>query len=289
MRYERESVASRGRGFTLVELLVVIAIIALLLAILMPSLARSREMARRAACGSNLHQIHVAHRKWTVDNKGHYVAGQPAYPDESEGHYAVWGRNFADEEKKLKDSLASGGNYDRRYIRYGKYRKHGVLVKNKMTEGDAFYCPSWSHPSIQFETSKDGVGGWFDGGNVPSGQEYMQTSYHYNSQFGSNLYDDDSRWRSAHDALDEPTAALMSDAFSDPEGRGVEQHHGNGYNVLYLDGRVRFIDDSDGRILGGAGDKVKVADLNDGKSFEDDYETQAKAWLIFEGREELID
>ena len=59
--------------------------------------------------------------------------------------------------------------------------------------------------------------------------------------------------------------------------------------LKFLDGRVRFIDDSDGRILGGAGDKVKVADLNGGNTFEKDYKTQAKAWLIFEGREELID
>src|SRR5277367_3945196 len=62
----------RHTGFTLIELLVVIAIIAMLAALLLPTLARSHEKAERAACKSNMHQLCLAIIMYADDYQGYF-------------------------------------------------------------------------------------------------------------------------------------------------------------------------------------------------------------------------
>ena len=58
----------RARAFTLIELLVVISIIALLLAILMPALRRTRAQAREVVCRSQLKQTVLGALLWAEDH-----------------------------------------------------------------------------------------------------------------------------------------------------------------------------------------------------------------------------
>jgi len=57
----------RRKGFTLIELLVVVAIIALLISILLPSLARARELSKRTVCASQLSGIGKAIKTYVND------------------------------------------------------------------------------------------------------------------------------------------------------------------------------------------------------------------------------
>jgi len=58
----------RGRiGFTLIELLVVIAIIAIIAALLLPSLSRAKAAGQSAACKSNLRQIGIGLNLYASD------------------------------------------------------------------------------------------------------------------------------------------------------------------------------------------------------------------------------
>jgi prepilin-type N-terminal cleavage/methylation domain-containing protein len=69
---------SRRRGFTLIELLVVIAIIAVLMAILMPSLSRVRDQARQINCMANLRNWNLSFNMYINENNGTFYSGTTA-------------------------------------------------------------------------------------------------------------------------------------------------------------------------------------------------------------------
>ena len=81
-------VVPKLRAFTLIEVLVVVAIIALLVAILLPSLTKAREYSRNTICKSNMKQIMMGHMFYQAEHKvlpatqsSYYLRGFWPLPD----------------------------------------------------------------------------------------------------------------------------------------------------------------------------------------------------------------
>jgi prepilin-type N-terminal cleavage/methylation domain-containing protein len=74
-------------GFTLVELLVVIGIIAVLVGILLPTLSRARESAKRTSCASRLREIVNVVHIYANENRSKVP---PGYRDNNPEEHTIW-------------------------------------------------------------------------------------------------------------------------------------------------------------------------------------------------------
>lgn len=78
------------RGFTLIELLVVVAIIAVLVAILLPSLGRAREEARKIKCLSFLRTLGQVNLSYSNEWNGWLMPNLQCTDDVSNRNYYYW-------------------------------------------------------------------------------------------------------------------------------------------------------------------------------------------------------
>ena len=121
------------RAFTLVELLVAIGIVALLLAILLPTLARAREAGRRVGCASNLRGMHAAQMLYAADHRS-LTPPTGASPADQWMH---------------------------RLLPYANLRLEPTADGSAPRVPDAFWCPSEVSIENPFDTTYTyGLNGW---------------------------------------------------------------------------------------------------------------------------------
>lgn len=142
-------------GFTLIELLVVIAIIAILASLLLPGLARSKELATGARCQSNQKQLGLAFFMYAEDNDDNIV-GMSTYRQ---------GRDFWTGPKPVPGGFTGSAAARalaeaKEGIRQGKLFKYTSAV-------DAWHCPGdgrWKlQPGRGFAYDSYGGAGGLDG------------------------------------------------------------------------------------------------------------------------------
>lgn len=104
---------SKLKDFTLIELLVVIAIIAILAAMLLPSLSRAREMGRRIACVNSLKQCMLGMTSYADTFNDHLPA--PMRDEVTGAETTTWAR-------KIEKSGCMGGNAINYPMDYKNYR-----------------------------------------------------------------------------------------------------------------------------------------------------------------------
>ncbi|MGA2092535.1 MAG: H-X9-DG-CTERM domain-containing protein [Sedimentisphaerales bacterium] len=256
----RDTVKNCEQGFTFWELLTVIAIIALLIAILLPALSRSRQSGTRAVCIHNLAQYSVAGLTYLEDN----------------------GKNFPDPNEWLytNASISKGHPigcrwHDRDMSPYGETMKTNVEYRGKMwkyLEGVAGPCPIFrdiaksrgcenpQHNSEieinpQYSYTMNGYLGSKENGGVRNESEVRGPAkvFFFAEENSWSIRPDHpkypAKWLKAPlstKALDD-TALLITptpqakDCFATYHGASSGDQSRGGGNVAFLDGHVEFV------------------------------------------------
>jgi prepilin-type N-terminal cleavage/methylation domain-containing protein/prepilin-type processing-associated H-X9-DG protein len=232
----------RRSGFTLIELLVVVSIIALLIAILLPSLARAKNNAKKTACASNLHQIGIALNTYAAEYDNN-VPPETGRGVESYG----WGTNSTAHLYLRRDAnnyTFPNGAPD---TAGGHWRELIMQDNGIVKDPRVFYCPGQSNSTWQYTKPASSTTNPYDylnpinqhsgyeyqlhtGGNPDASNTFQSGAKNVGGQFEGAVYTKMSQFPK--------DIWVMSDKIYDV----ISIPHANnaGSNGLYSDGHVEF-------------------------------------------------
>ncbi len=250
----------KRKGFTLVELLVVIAIIALLMGILMPALARVRQLAFRMTCGTNLSGIGKAMLIYAND-----------YEDElprAGGRNSTWGplANWIAANRyqayNVNPTTGDGGLATISSCFYLLVKYAEVTPKSFVCKGDAgtseFKLADITAGAVPANTELIDL--WDFGDSLANASKSCSYSYHVpfglyalttSSEPGFAVAADRNPWIRSPGADAKAFPGVGTDRFApDIQGYGGSNdlarngnaitHQSEGQNVLFLDSHVQF-------------------------------------------------
>jgi len=269
----------KGRsGFTLIELLVVVAIIALLISILLPSLARARELAKRTTCAANMSGMGKGLHTYSNDgNQGMPVAAcaKPTSGTVVNGNNVYVQKIGA--KRGWMSTPAAGETFTPAVpttaTQVSTTRNLWTLVRTSGSTAASFICPSSDDQKNDEDNPQDywdfGKGNSSTDGLIPAGSTYTdgwnQCSYGYQVPYGTYgkpsaegdqrmvLAADKGPWSAFAEGGKTPdpntapiTLSLMSSTSSPDDFRKFNSPNHGGYldgegqNVLYADSHAEW-------------------------------------------------